>query len=105
MVGGDRGWRFTFVDKVKSELGFRAMHRRVMEVTGTYTLREESEPYSASFFLGDLQTVKGCAPLSGGARIETASSAMAGRNDRSICTVGAHGPVRVLTILQSPNLQ
>jgi hypothetical protein len=32
---------FTFVDKVKSELGFKAMHRRVTEVTGTYTLREE----------------------------------------------------------------
>jgi hypothetical protein len=40
---------FTFVDKVKSELGFKAMHRRVTEVTGTYTLREESEPYSANF--------------------------------------------------------
>ena len=40
---------FTFVHKVKSELGFKAMHRRVMEVTGTYTLREESEPCSASF--------------------------------------------------------
>jgi hypothetical protein len=34
---------FTFVDKVKSELGFKAMHRRVMEVTDTYTFREESE--------------------------------------------------------------
>ena len=40
---------FTFVHKVKSELGFKAMHRRVLEDTGTYTLREESEPYSASF--------------------------------------------------------
>ena len=34
---------------MKSELGFKAMHRRVMEVTGTYTLRGESEPYSANF--------------------------------------------------------
>jgi hypothetical protein len=40
---------FTFVHKVKSELGFKAMDGRVMEVLGTYTLREESEPYSASF--------------------------------------------------------
>jgi hypothetical protein len=29
---------------VKSELGFKAMHQRVMEVTDTYTFREESEP-------------------------------------------------------------
>jgi hypothetical protein len=50
-IGGrdERGRRFTFVDNVKSELGFKAMHRTVMEVTGTYTLREEGEPYSASF--------------------------------------------------------
>jgi hypothetical protein len=40
---------FTFVHKVKSELGFKAIQPRVMEVTGTYTLREESEPYNASF--------------------------------------------------------
>ena len=40
---------FTFVDKVKSELGFKTVHRRLTEVTGTYTLREESEPYSANF--------------------------------------------------------
>ena len=33
---------------MKSELGFKVMHRREMEVTGTYTLREESEPYSAN---------------------------------------------------------
>ena len=26
---------FTFVQKVKSELGFKALHCRVMEVTGT----------------------------------------------------------------------
>ena len=40
---------FTFVAKVKSELCFKALHRRLTEVTGTYTLREESEPYSAYF--------------------------------------------------------
>src|SRR5574341_947152 len=32
----------TFVEKVKSELGFKAVHREVTEVTGTYTLREQS---------------------------------------------------------------
>ena len=40
---------FTFVHKVKSELGFKAMHRRVMDDSGTHTPREESAPYSASF--------------------------------------------------------
>jgi hypothetical protein len=45
IAGGDS----TFVYKVKSKLGFKAIHRRVLEDTGTYTLREESEPYSASF--------------------------------------------------------
>ena len=39
----------TFVHKVKSELGFKAMNRRVMEATDTYTLREKSERYSAIF--------------------------------------------------------
>jgi hypothetical protein len=39
----------TFVAKAKSELGFKTVHRRLTEVTGTYTLREESEPYSANF--------------------------------------------------------
>lgn len=43
-VGG-----LTFVEKVRSELGFKAAHREVTEVTGTYTLREESEAYGANF--------------------------------------------------------
>ena len=38
-----------FVDKVKSELGFKATHREVVELDGTYTLREESEPYGSHF--------------------------------------------------------
>jgi putative transposase len=38
-----------FVDKVKSELGVKAMHREVAQVGGTYTLREESEAYGADF--------------------------------------------------------
>ena len=33
---------FTFVDKVKSELGFKTVHRRVTEVTGTYTLQKKA---------------------------------------------------------------
>ena len=47
----------TFVHKVKSELGFKAMHRRVMEVTGTYTLREESKPYS-TIFTGESEALR-----------------------------------------------
>jgi hypothetical protein len=35
----------TFVDKVKSELGFKAVHRKVTEATVTYTLREQTEAY------------------------------------------------------------
>ena len=31
---------FTFVDKVKSELGFKTVHRRLTEVTGMYTLEK-----------------------------------------------------------------
>ena len=39
----------TFVDKVKSELGFKARYREVAEVGGTYTLREQSEAYAGDF--------------------------------------------------------
>ena len=38
-----------FVDKVKSELGVRATHRDVVEVEGTYALREAAEAYGLSF--------------------------------------------------------
>jgi putative transposase len=38
-----------FVDKVKSELGFKAKHRGVTEVTGTHMLREQSEAYGGNF--------------------------------------------------------
>jgi hypothetical protein len=32
-----------FVEKVKSEVGFKAAHRDVIEGDGTYALREQSE--------------------------------------------------------------
>ena len=38
-----------FVDKVKSELGFRAVHRDVIETDGTYALREAAEAYRPRF--------------------------------------------------------
>jgi len=38
-----------FVEKVKSELGFKAAHREVIEGGGTYALREQSEAYGANF--------------------------------------------------------
>jgi hypothetical protein len=38
-----------FVDKVKSELGVKAMHREAAQVGGTYTLREPNEAYSSDF--------------------------------------------------------
>ena len=34
---------------MKCELGFKAVHREGTEVTGTYTLREQSESYAADF--------------------------------------------------------
>ena len=38
-----------FVEKVKSELGFKAAHREVIEGDGTYALREQSESYGSNF--------------------------------------------------------
>ena len=38
-----------FVDKVRSELGVKAMHREGVQLDGTYTLREESEAYGGDF--------------------------------------------------------
>ena len=40
---------WAFVDKVRSELGVKAMHREVAQVRGTYRLREESEAYAGNF--------------------------------------------------------
>jgi putative transposase len=37
-----------FVEKVKSELGFRAAHREVIEGGGTYAPREQSEAYGSN---------------------------------------------------------
>lgn len=39
----------TFVDKVKTELRFKAKYREVTEVGGMYTLREQSEAYTGDF--------------------------------------------------------
>jgi hypothetical protein len=38
-----------FIDKVNSELGFRAAHRDVVEADGTYALREPAEAYALGF--------------------------------------------------------
>ncbi len=45
MTHCDRGWQLQFVDKIKSELGVKAMHRKLARVSGTDTLREPSEAY------------------------------------------------------------
>jgi hypothetical protein len=39
----------SFVNTVKSELGFKAAHREVTEQGETYVLREESEAYRSNF--------------------------------------------------------
>jgi hypothetical protein len=38
-----------FVEKVKSELGIKAMHRAVEQAGETYALREQSEAYGSEF--------------------------------------------------------
>jgi hypothetical protein len=38
-----------FIDKVKTELGFRAAHRDIVESDGTYALREPGEAYGSRF--------------------------------------------------------
>ena len=38
-----------FVEKVKSELGFKAAHRELIEGGGTYALWERREPYGSNF--------------------------------------------------------
>jgi putative transposase len=38
-----------FVEKVKSELGVKAMHRELVQVDGTYALRERSEAYAGEY--------------------------------------------------------
>jgi hypothetical protein len=44
----------SFVDRVKSDLGFKARYREVTEMGGMYTLREQSEVY-----VGDLGSETG----------------------------------------------
>jgi putative transposase len=38
-----------FVEKVKSELGIKALHRELEQVYGTYALRESGEAYRGQF--------------------------------------------------------
>jgi hypothetical protein len=38
-----------FVEKVKSELGIKALHRELERVDGTYALRESGEAYRGQF--------------------------------------------------------
>lgn len=38
-----------FIDKVKSELGVKAMHRDVIEADGSYALRDPAEAYGLKF--------------------------------------------------------
>jgi hypothetical protein len=38
-----------FVEKVKSDLGVKAMHREVLQADGTYALREPAEAYAGNF--------------------------------------------------------
>ena len=39
----------TFVEKIKEELGYKALHRELNRVDGTYALQESGEAYSSRF--------------------------------------------------------
>ena len=41
--------RLVFVEKVKNDLGFKAIHREVLESDGTYALRQSAEAYARKF--------------------------------------------------------
>ena len=49
------GWREAIevgklnFEKVKNELGYKAVHREVIESGGTYELREQTETYGSNF--------------------------------------------------------
>ena len=49
MIGIDRGWGVGFVEKIKSELGIKALHRGFEQIGEVYALRERSEPYAIKF--------------------------------------------------------
>jgi len=38
-----------FVEKVKRDLGVKAVHRSATEVDGTFTLRQQDEAYTSGF--------------------------------------------------------
>ena len=54
-VREDRWWEaivvgsLAFIERVKGELGSRAMHRAVQEKDGAYALRERGEAYNGNF--------------------------------------------------------
>lgn len=41
--------RLAFVERVKNDLGVKAVHREVIEGAGTYALREPAEAYAGKF--------------------------------------------------------
>ncbi len=52
-----------FVEKVKSELGIRAMHREALQIGGAYAPRERSEAYAGEFTAeNDALTLKNTIP-------------------------------------------
>ena len=38
-----------FVERVKNDLGVKAVHREVLQADGTYALREPAEAYAGNF--------------------------------------------------------
>ena len=46
-----------FVERVKNDLGVKAMHRKVLETDETYALREPAEAY-AEKFIGKIEALR-----------------------------------------------
>ena len=49
VVGAVTVGSLAFVEKVKRELGIKALHRELEHVDGTYALRESGEAYRSQF--------------------------------------------------------
>jgi hypothetical protein len=46
-----------FVEKVKNDLGLKAIHRQVLETDGGYALREPSDAYAGNF-TGEIEALQ-----------------------------------------------
>jgi hypothetical protein len=57
LVGSNCRWELAFVEKVKNDLGLKAIHRQVLETDGGYALREPSDAYAGNF-TGEIEALQ-----------------------------------------------